>query len=89
MIADDEAAAAGTMAARPPGADEVRTACDRPGRRAASTAPRGMARARPRAAAGRRAGPRLYHLFRSRQSGVANVAEVWGASEPALYASGV
>ena len=74
MIADGEEAAARTMAARPPGADEVRTACDRLGRKAASTAPRGMARPRPRAAAGRRARPRLYHLFRSRQSGVANGA---------------
>ena len=53
MIADDEEAAAGTITARPPGADEARTAYDRLGRKAASTAPRGMARTRPRAAAGR------------------------------------
>ena len=52
MIADDEATA-GTMTARSLGADEVRTAYDRPGRKAASTDPRGMARTRPRAAAGR------------------------------------
>ena len=44
MIANDEEAATGTMTARPPGADEVRTAYDRLGRKAASTAPRGMAR---------------------------------------------
>jgi hypothetical protein len=53
MIADDEEAAAGAMTARPPGADAVRTAYDRPGRKAASTAPRGMARTCSRAAAGR------------------------------------
>ena len=53
MIADDEEAAAGTVTARPPGADEVRTAYDRPGRKAASTAPRGMPRTCSYAAAGR------------------------------------
>ena len=53
MIADDEEAAAGTITARPPGADEARTAYDRLGRKAASTAPRGMARTFSRAAAGR------------------------------------
>jgi hypothetical protein len=53
MIAYDEEAAAGAIIARPPGADEVRTACDRPGRKAASTAPRGVARTCSRAAAGR------------------------------------
>ena len=73
MIAADEDAA-GTIAARPLGADEVRTAHDRLGRKAASTDPRAMARTCSRAAAGRRARPRLYHLFRSRQSGVANGA---------------
>jgi len=51
MIAADEEAAAVT--ARPLGADEVRTAYDRLGRKAASTAPRGMARTFSRAAAGR------------------------------------
>jgi len=40
MIAADEEAAAVT--ARPLGADEVRTAYDRLGRKAASTAPRGI-----------------------------------------------
>jgi len=44
MIADDEEAAAGTITARPLGADEVRTAYDRLGRKAASADPRGMAR---------------------------------------------
>ena len=53
MIADDEEAAAGTVTARPLGAGEVRTAYDRLGRKAASTAPRGMARTCSRAAAGR------------------------------------
>jgi len=53
MIADDEEAAAGTITARPPGADEDRTAYDRPGRMAASTDPRGVVRTCPRAAAGR------------------------------------
>ena len=53
MIADDEEAAAGVITARPPGADEVRTAYDRLGRKAASTDPRGVARTCPHAVAGR------------------------------------
>ena len=46
---------AGAITARPLGADEVRTAYERLGRKAASTAPRGTARTCPHAAAGRAA----------------------------------
>jgi len=53
MIADDEEAAAGTITARPLGADEVRTTYDRLGRKAASTDPRGVVHTCSYAAAGR------------------------------------